>query len=259
MKLDRNLKIDLSVLILHLIISPLIILEFKTPFLVSTVIYFLIPSIYLLVRKPKAIRETLEAVGLFGIIFAILFDLIGEINKAWIVSGVPIIKYSLLGIIPVDGIVWSILWIFYVITFYEHFSIHSHTNMMKKGWMRITVFSLIMLSIFFLIYTINPLILKIPYTYLFLGILGVFMSICILIKKPNFLRDLLLTSLYFIPLCLLFEYTSLSLSHWKFPGQYIYTFPVHGLLIPLEEILFWIIFSNGIIILYYKWWVDDAK
>lgn len=261
MKLDRNLKIDLIVLAIHLLISPFLVLYFELSFTLSTLVYFLLPSIYLIARRPRAIHESIGASILIGLILGTWADIFNEISLSWEWPHPE--KFFLpyfLGIVPGDVILWLSIWVFQIIVFYEHFFKHRHTGGFSPRWKKGLLIALLVLILTSIIYLINPLLLNIPYSYFIFGISALLISCWIIYHHPKYIRDFCLVSIYFIPLYLIFEYTAIKLGNWAFiKGTHLANIKYAGSIIAIEELVFWVILSSTIILSYYKWWVDDEK
>jgi len=81
----------------------------------------------------------------------------------------------------------------------------------------------------------------------------------VIFKKPKLLGKLLKAGLFNVFLFLSFELTALHLDQWRFPGEYIGTVQIFGLIFPLEEFVIWIILGTPIILSYYELFVDDGR
>lgn len=258
---NKNKKIDLLVVIGMILISIPIIIYFKVNFLISTIFFFVIPSVYLLIRKPKSIKRIITASFLFGILFGFIFDFLAEFNNAWAWAGGKglVFPNKILGIVPIDVLIWFFFWVFLIVVFYEHFVEHDRSDKISPNFKYAFFPGLAVLIWVLAIFFINPNLLKSDYAYFVLGIFTLIPFIILVIRKPALLGKFVKVSAFFFFLYLSFELTALKLDQWSFPGQYIGTVQLFGAVFPFEEFFFWILMSSTIVLAYYELFVDDEK
>lgn len=68
--MEKSLRLDLIILVILIVFSAAFSLIFQVKFLVSTILYFGIPSIYLLIRRPRNLTRILTGSFLIGTFFA---------------------------------------------------------------------------------------------------------------------------------------------------------------------------------------------
>jgi len=253
MKIKRAELIDLLVVIFIVIISVPIIIYFRVNFLTSTFLFFVVPSVYLFIRKPKSIKHIIAASLLFGLIFGFFLDFMAEFNNAW--SWPPIgglvFSYKILGVTPIDVMIWFFFWIFAIIVFYEHFLERDRSDKIRPKIKNALYPSLGVIAGMIIIFLIEPEFLRFDYAYLVLGLLTLPPFFYFIYKNPELLTKFLKISLYFAFLLLVFELTALKLDQWRFPGEYIASINVFGQILPFEEIFFWILISTSVVLSYY--------
>src|SRR3989344_7749592 len=111
--MSLGLKIDVIVLILIVVISIPVILFFNVKPLVSSFFFFIIPSVYLLFRKPRNLKRILVGALLIGSVFGFIFDFLAILNKGWSEPVTQLVlPYKLLGIVPIDHLIWYFFWTF---------------------------------------------------------------------------------------------------------------------------------------------------
>lgn len=255
---------DLLALVLLAILGAWGSIALSLDFLSSTLLFYVPPIVYLLVRKRARLqRRRLTAMfAVFGLLYGFLFAYIANLGKAWKwpVTNHVLQNVLLLGVVPVTDVIWVALWVFYIVLFYEHFLEHDRRDVVGKlfslAWMPgLAVFALIIFSSFF-----APALFAWPYAYFFLGLLTLPPCVYLLCKKPMLLTKILVPSLFFVPLHLLIELVGLHLDHWRFTGEYLAT--VHflgGGMVPIEEFVTWILLGAFITICYYELYIDDMK
>src|SRR4051812_47525232 len=120
--MSKSLKLDFWVVILMELLSIPIILTFNIRPLTSALFLFIIPTVYLFLRRKKPIKELIVGSALIGIGFGFTFDIIASANNAWSEMGPQLIfNYRIFGFLPVDEPIWFILWALFILVFYEHF------------------------------------------------------------------------------------------------------------------------------------------
>lgn len=262
MSQKEKFRIDLAIVLAMVLVTIPLVVYFKANFLISTILFFGAPSLYLIIRKPKNIKKNLAAAFLFGIIFGFFLDFMAEINNAWSwpTSNGLVFSYKLFDLVPIDVMIWYFLWIFSIVVFYDHFiEKRDFDDEISRNYTRGLIPAIAVILGMIVIYLVDPEILKFDYAYLILGALTLPPFIYFTLQKPESLAKFLKISLYFTFLYLSFEVTALKLNQWSFPGQYVGNVSVLSVNFPFEEFLFWILVSSTIVLSYYKHWVDDDQ
>src|SRR5579872_4849170 len=118
---QHNLRRDLYVIISMILLAIPVIIIFHLKPLESTLLYFILPSFYLVITKPKKLKRVF--VASIGSIFATFaLDLFATYNHAWFIpQSQLVIPIRVLGVVPVDDMIWFCSWIMFIAIFYEHF------------------------------------------------------------------------------------------------------------------------------------------
>lgn len=252
-------KRDLIALIFFPIFATVVSLIFKTNLLISTLLFFGLPSVYLSLKIKKSIRKTFIFSILSSIPLGILIDYFAEKDGSWLIVD-SVFPYRIFGLITIDGLIWLFFMVYFIVIFYEYF-------LDKKGRENINrkfkIFE-IALSSFLIILVVSHSFfneLAIPYFYLILGILLMLLPVLLYLKnKPNFISRYSKVAFYFIYVFLLNELTGLQLNHWTFPGEnFIGWVSILNYSIPFEEFLFWIGLCSVSVIIHYEYFADDEK
>ena len=92
-------------------------------FLVSTLLFFGVPSLYLLFRQKGQFKRIFTASVLFGIFYGFLLDYMAELNSAWAWADTQqlVFPYKIFGVVTIDVMIWFFLWVLFMVVFYEHF------------------------------------------------------------------------------------------------------------------------------------------
>ncbi|MFH1376544.1 MAG: lycopene cyclase domain-containing protein [Candidatus Woesearchaeota archaeon] len=257
---NRFLKFDIFILILFPILATFISLLINANYLVVTLLFFGLPSLYLSIRTRKRIAKTALFSLIFSVPLTIIVGYLASIDKAWYIKS-TIFDVRLFGLSPIEDFVWGFLLVYAVVIFYEHFLDKGKNELINKN-MRYLIFVLmIILVLFFILVFTNPQILNIPYAYLWLGLFIVILpSIAFLSFFPKMLVKYFKTIPYFVMLTGLHELTALELDLWVFPGaNFIHIFNFLGHLMPLEEFIFFIVLGSAAIISYFEFFEGDRK
>ncbi len=260
-RLDKFKKYDYLVLALIPFVAATIALLFRTNYLITTLLFFGIGPLWLTFRaKPIKIYKT----ALFTLLLAfplgtVVLDYILVLDQAW--WSPTIFPWRLMGIVPWEDLIWGLLQGYFVILMYEYFFDRGRDYVVGKRFRYFLVFLILLLALFFSAYFFYPVLLKIPYAYLWLGLsFFIVPSAIFLAKYPKTIPKLLKLSVYFFVLHVTFEFTALELGNWVFPGSnYLAVLTLGGFVIPIEEIVVWWFLFIISIISWYEFFDDDCK
>jgi len=269
--MKKNKKIDLIILIFIPILTALISLCCQINFLVSTILFFGAPSLYLILRHKSALKKTFLFSLLFSIPSTFLFDYFIVKDGGWYITN-TIFPARIFNVVAIEQFIWGFLWFFYVIMFYEYFldkqeqksifSFFSKTNTIitkRMKYFSIFLFTILLFLILF-IYC-NHTLLTINYSYLVLGTIFLIIPLSIfLFLFPNFLVKFSLITIYFFFLAIIIEYVGLKLNHWTFPGTHVLGMTsFFGFLIPYEEVVLYFVLLTPALLSYYEFFDDDRQ
>lgn len=251
---------DLFVVVAIVLFSVPIILKFQVKPLTSSVFFFIIPSIYLLVSKPRSLKRIFTASLLFGLLFGFTFDFLAIVNKAWSEPiGQLVFPYKFFGIVPLDHLIWFFFWVFLIVVFYERFVEREVNNSISHNFIYALLPSIFALVAILILYFTIPNFLMFDYAYFWLGFFTLLPLAYLARKQPRLINKFLKIAPFFIFLFLVFELTAIKLGQWYFPGQYIGSVTLFNLSFPFEEFFFWILMSSTVVLAYYELVVDDMR
>lgn len=257
--MKENKKFDLLVVFIILAVAVLVSLFCNLKPIIVFLLYLLTPSIYLILREKKNFKKIFWAVIIFGVIFGLGFDFIVTFNEGWIVTRL-IFPAKIFGFYPIiDDILGFMLMTLFMVVFYEHFLDDEKNRRISRNLKLALIVSLIVLVFIFVIYLINPALLKIPYVYLVCGLVAIAFPIVINLHRPRFLGKFFKLAAFFFVVWFVLELVCLKNSGWIFPGQYIGTVEIFGLKFPFEELFFWMMWYAAAVASYYEVIVDDQK
>ena len=212
-------------LLILIILSPLtaavLSIFLHANFFVSLILFFGIPSAYLAFKQPKYIVKAI-LFSLSSILVFIPIDYIAHFNKTWFIPSV--LSYRLFNYVSLEGILWTIMHVFFVIMFYEYFL---DKHIINKWWYKRTKYLFLMLfsilAIFLAIFLFSKEYLRVPYWYIMFG--SVFVIIPVVLQAFRFPRvtlKIFKVLPYFFLVNFIYEITALKLGQWSFPGtEYI--------------------------------------
>jgi hypothetical protein len=228
--------------------------------------YFIVPAVYIILRSGKVNFKKVSLITFVIGISAGALDAIVTANKGWwIPENQLVFHFRFLGLWNLDNTLWYAGMAFYLVIFYEYF-FDSEKNRKLSRLSKYSFLFLIMInSAFFILYYIFPNILfNIRYAYLTVFAPLIFapaIVVLFLARKNAFelFGKFTLVAIFFFFVNLLHEISALSLGQWIFPGEYIGTVHLAGVVIPIEEFVMYIVFSAYTGLAYYEIFVDDIK
>lgn len=258
-------RLDLLVITVLVGAAGILTLAAQPKLLVSAFLFFVVPACYLHLKKRFNYKKIVAAILSMGISLSAL-DFVMTSNRGWWLPRDQMLVFpGIDGFWSLDNTVWSFFFIFFLISFYEYFLDDERSKKISKHfryfvWLPIIVTCISGSFILFFPPLTHPVI---PYAYLALLFLPVFVPIALLIlKKPNALELLgkfTLASGFFFFVDMTHELTALHTHQWYFPGQYIGIISVTGVTFPIEELVLFITFSTFSFLAYYELFVDDGR
>lgn len=226
-----------------------------------TLAIFGLPTLYLLFRKPENIQKALWAGFLFGILFGIPFEFMAMYSKAWIINpSYLLFSGTIFGVVSLDEVIWYFLWTAFAITFYEHFIEHDKKWTVSPHIYKGILFALFMNMIVFSIFHFAPQFLLIRHAYFILGICAIVPMFWLLNIHPKLFLKFVPITLFFAPIYLGHDIVAIEKGWWSFTGTYVFGgLNIMGHLLPLEEILFWIVLGSAVMASYHEIFLDDRK
>ena len=233
---------------------------FNLNFLSTTLLYFGVPALYLSLRKPKLVKKTLMFCVMFAVPLWVIFDHLSYLDRSWFVpnSALRLLRNSL----PIETLVWSFTWMYFVIIWWEFF-VDKSKNRAKfsKKMKYLVAFVTVLLIMFGMLYLIRPALLHIPYFYVNLGIFFISVPIVVaLVHTRRLVWKFWPLGIYFLLVAGLTEWVGLTHNHWVFGGtNYLGGLKLWGSFLPIDEIIFWLLLGAPGLISWYEMFADDWK
>ncbi|MBT6691115.1 hypothetical protein HOB10_02160 [Candidatus Parcubacteria bacterium] len=254
--MTKTKKNDFIILIVWNIIAFTLSFIIGINYIITAVLFFLIPSIYISLKNKDLIKKS----TLFSILFStptvVIFSYLAHKDGAW--KNYSIINLYIFNTYPIDDFIWGILYVYYMVIFYEYFFDKNKKHIPNIFYKFIKALTIITLSFLLLIILIPQF--YIPYVYI-LGVLTMFILLpcIILINYKKIMQKLTPFLFYFFYMFMLYEYVANIKGNWSFPGQhFIGHFKIFSISFPLEEFL-WALLAAPAVIVYYEFFADDRK
>lgn len=253
-------KIDIIFLVLTPVFAVTIALIFKINYFTNIILFFFLPAIYLSIRNTHAIKKSINFALIAGLIGGFLIDFIATINNSWLIIK-TIFPFKILGILPLEDLIWGFLLVYDIIMFYEHFLDKGRHNLKDTKFKHFIILFILLLIIFLLTYLFNPRFLYFKYFYFFCGLVIILLpTISFLSFFPRLISKFIKTGSYFLILSILYEFSGLKLNQWVFRGNnFIGWVNFFNTKIPFEEFFFYLILFTICILSYYEFFDDDRK
>ncbi|MBI3036072.1 hypothetical protein HYY71_07170 [Candidatus Woesearchaeota archaeon] len=239
---------------LYPIFASLLSFYFKANAFFSILVFLALPSLVLSFLNKNLIKKSALFSAVLGIPLTIITDYLAETSGGWLFPE-SAFTFRLFGAVTIDGLVFGYLYVYFIIMYYEYFVNRKQKDeLFYPNLKYLAIGCLTLFTLFLLIFIYNPLILKINYIYLKMGMILIILPVCaILLMRPNLVAKFFKAGLYFFWFSLIYEITALKLGQWTFPGkQYLGLISLFGVKFPLEELFFWIMLGAVSVISFYE-------
>ncbi len=249
-------RIDVTFLILSPIVTTLITLALPVNLLVSTLLLFGPPALYISYKRKDIIKRSL-IYALAATIISILTDYLAEQDQSWVSTSM--FHGRLAGIVPIEALLWVFMLSYLILIYYQFFYDHSSHKLIGKRmpYVFIAVLAVIVWISLLAITGIGSF--KVEYYYIKFGLAFILLPLLAFIFAfPQYLKVLLKTIPYFTALGLINILVSLHKGHWSYPGDHFIGWVQLGRYrFPLEELLFWIILYTPFLISQFEFFNND--
>lgn len=241
-------KLKNYILVLTLYLLGLLVVYITKPSYLLNILVVYLPGLIYLFYLVKNSRRKILLFGLLSILFIIPIEILARLVDSWdVLSEFP----RILGIAPIENIVYALVNIMYPICFYEYFYDNDRNPKISKNWKYLVAIFLLLFLLVFSIYYINSGYLKLEYWLI--GIC-IYLPIFVLLFKfkKHIIKRLLIVGLTLGVMYGLHELLSMYLGHWWWPGNYLIPVTIFGHIYPLDDFIIWLLFSNIAVIAGYE-------
>jgi len=256
-----NKKIDFVVIVLLVVFATFTTVVARPNLLIATLLFFGLPSLYLIFRNIGIVKKSFIFAFLFSIPLSLFVDTLAAIDGAWIVP-CTVFPFKFFGVATVEVYIYGLLWVLMLVLFYEHFFDKGKKGDRISRNIRYLLYLFSVLLFFVVIFFfVNPSLLKIPYAYLWISLVFVSVPLFIFLYfYPKFVKRYLVVALFFFFVMLFFELAALETELWLFPGtNFIGFVEMFKYRFPLEEFIFWMVLASPSMLAYYEFFADDRK
>lgn len=251
--------------IIVLLILPAAALVISTTFSAnlvwSSLLFFGMPSAYLIWRKPEIFTKSFIFSFIFSFPLSVVIDALAVFDKGWYIPE-SIVPYRLFGVATLEVYVFDIFWVLFSVLFYEYFfDRQKGSERFPKAYKYLLLLFLVLMLAVVGAYYGNPSLLVIPYFYAWASVITVMFPLFLFgYYFRKFIPRLTIAALYFFYVMFLFEVAAFWGEQWIFPGtHFIGWVEVFGISFPFEEFVFWMIFATPALLAYYEFFADDRK
>lgn len=225
----------------------------------SLLLVFGVPSLYLSLRYPRAVRKVAWFSFLVSIPMAAIVELVAYWDHAWMVPA-SAFGFRLFGFSPVENYLWQFLTVYLIVIFYERFcNTHFNPHISRRMYVLAGVLWLLMCAAITLFFTGSPL-LHFSYPYLWFCVpFFVVPIILFLIKYPQYFFPFLKVQVFFFVVHTAYEIAGVKFGYWIYPSaHYLGWVPLFGVRFPVEEFLFVMVLGAFAACTYYELFTNDT-
>jgi hypothetical protein len=250
----RIKKIKLIGLFVYVLIACLIVYITKIPYLFSILLVLVPPSIVNFLWLKKSRKKVLIFSIVSTFLFAFAIELSSRLANTWDVqSTLP----RILGLIPLENMLFAFLNIFWVLSFYEYF-VERETKKISKKFKYLVIIFILFSLIIFSIYLYNPKLIAMNY-FTMATIILIIPSIILFSHNPHLIKKTILPTIFFALVFFIYEIVSLKIGSWWWPGKYLVEFTMFGKVFPLDDVIIWYFLSTITLIGGYDFFADNNK
>jgi hypothetical protein len=251
---------DLVTLILLPILAFIITVSLNPGYFAATFLFYFLPSLYLgLQNKNESFLKIVALSSFLSFPFLIVIDYIGTISRIWMVPAPSFSSWMILGIIPLDDMVWMITATIYILTLFIYSHKKDQTSIISsRNILLFAVIEFVVLCLFLWVRQsyADLLVWETEYAYMILGsvvllIPGIILS---LFHKGLLAKELQIVP-FFLYTTILFELVATARHYWIFTGSYIVAPLQLGNFgpLPFEELFFVGVAGPIAAIVLYEW------
>lgn len=242
-------------LFLYILWAVVVVYFLQPPYIVSILFVLAPPSLVNFLWLKKSRFKILIFSFTSAILFAPPIELMSRLVNAWDVASLFPRPF---GYIPLENMVFAFFNFFWVLSFYEYFIDRDITKQIAKRFKVLMLFYLFFAALIFSLFFYNQKIVGVNYHIMSAGILFV-PSLIIFSRYPKILKKTIFPTLFFAAIFFIYEMVSMSIGHWWWPGRYLHTFNINGMIFPLDDVIAWYLLSTPTLLGSYEVFADDAE
>jgi lycopene cyclase domain-containing protein len=185
-----------------------------------------------------------------------VLDSMAHISKTYVVESM--FSFKLIAT-PVECYIWGVLFCILVLAGYEYFFDSTSTKKLSANHKYAIIILTTGFALFIATYILMPIKLNISYFYLIYTAIVLAIDFVILSKAKKIFTIALTYSVLFFPFYVIHEITALKQGYWTFHYENLVGgVPIFGFIVPIEELLFFII-TPILVIGCYELFADNQK
>lgn len=258
----RGKRFDICLLVALQVVAHAITLALHAGFLKATLLFLGAPCLYLAYRLRASTQwqRIIAMAALFGGWYGILFAFLADWNRIWAWPAESLPWGTWFSIVNPVEILWVFLWVLFITLFYEHFVDGPGQRPVSRNILFATIPAALISATIYVCAHAFPWIITWTYAYLVLFMLTLPPAIVLLLRRPSIIWKIVAPALFFMPMHIAHEISSLYLGHWYFPGTYLAIVPLPGNTgVPIEEFVVWIVLGSVLTLAYYELYIDDER
>ena len=182
-------------------------------------------------------------------LFAPPIELVSRLADAWDVQSVLPRPF---GIMPLENLFFAFLNFFWGLSFYEYFVGQDARRPLSKRMPTLLGMYVLLDIVVFGLFAWDPRLVSVGYARTGLLVLLV-PSILIFRRRPGLLPRTILPMFFFAAVFFVYEYVSLCIGSWWWPGQYLLPTRLCGRVFPVDDVIIWYLLSTPALIAGYEY------
>lgn len=230
-------------------------LPFKVGRIIFVFLWFFLPIHILLSHHPKIRNHISRFTLVFGLTAGLFIEAIAERGSAWHYE--TAFPFATINNLPLEALIWYVLWFGVTAAIYRvFFDIDKHSTKPVRFFkyhqpLLLCLLVVVMSAVTITFFWRPPSPTFLTYLYL-IAPLFIAPTIYTLILHPYLFIPMAKTTAALLVFAVAFEIIGLIVGWWTYPGAYIFALPVGQSVLPLEEIIFWIIAGPFFVISLYE-------
>lgn len=255
LKLTHKKAFDALALTFYFAVLVAFVLAYEPNHIVGHLLIFVVPGLYLVWRY-RSIRSHAFLVSIvFGLAAGTLLQVVAELNRVWMY--VPAFPFIQLNGMPMEAIAWYVMWSGFVICIYSVFFDHRHPKAERKEkYKRHTPFLLLAGTVVLLTSVLaitHQEIFVVEHPYLvFVAPVFLFPLLVVFYMRPHVFNEIFRAAIFLSLFALVYEVIGLRVGWWSFPGDYIASVPLGGMVVPIEELVLWVSLGSLSVLAWYE-------
>ena len=248
-------KKRLAFLAVYIIFACFLVYVWQPVYLVSILVVLVPPTLL----NFYWLKHSRYKIFLFSLLTTLLFappvEIMARLANAWDVQSV---LPRLLGVAPLENLIFAFLNFFWVLSFYEYFVDKDKPGKISKRFRFILLLYSLLFLVVFSLFFVAPGLVAVNY-YLLAVIILIVPGGFIFYSTPKLFKKIWFTTIFFALVFFIYEVVSLLIGSWWWPGNYLFTVTIGGHIFPLDDVFIWYFLSTPVLIGGYEFFVDDKK